>query len=382
LAFNLRNNQSILRNMIAQLVLLNPAITDYNQGAVARSIEQAVASELERMDVDLYNGLNEAIITGTYKNFSFGRIPANFASGTVRVTAIVGSPQSIPLGTAFGVPGTGLTYASTLAATLNPVPGYVDVPVIAQTLGSAGNTPSNTITQILATLTFSGTCTNLTPILNGQDQETDGQRFQRFQKFIAGLSRGTAYSLAAAAEAQYLTDVNGNITERCMYALIYEPWKFNGIIGNVYVFVDNGGATASPTLVAQIQAVEAGSPTVPGYIAAGVRVFTKAVVAFPVDVSAQIYILPGYDPATVLTNVGTAIANYFSSLRAGDTLIIGQIQRAALDVDGTFAFYRLLPVVTQTNTTEPLIITPPLGNRITLGALTLTQAFFPATVDP
>ena len=382
MAFNLRNNQSILRSMIAQLVLLNPSITDYNEGAVARSIEQSVANEMERLDVDLYNGLNEAIITGTYKNFGFSRLPANFASGLVRLSGTVAGPVSIPIGTLFGVPGTGLVYASNIAETLNVSPGFVDVPVICQTLGSDGNTPSNTITSLLSTIPgiTSPSCVNLSPFLNGFDQETDGQRFQRFQNSIAGLSRGTAYALRAAAEAQYLTDVNGNITERCIFAYIYEPWKFNGIIGNVFVYVDNGGATASPTLLAQIQNVEAGSPSVPGVIAAGVRVFTRAVVAYPVNVTATVYVALDYDETLVLASVSTAISNYFQSLQAGDQLILNEITRAALDVDGTTDF-RMSDPVPPNNPSQPNLV-PPIGNRITLGTLTLTAGTLPVLIDP
>jgi hypothetical protein len=44
------------------------------------------STELERMDLDIFEGLKEAILTGTCKNLNFPRLPASYGSGTIRIT--------------------------------------------------------------------------------------------------------------------------------------------------------------------------------------------------------------------------------------------------------------------------------------------------------
>lgn len=368
--FNLRNRQAILRDMVAQFMAITPLITDFTDGAVARALLETVATQIGKEDHAIYDGFKEAIDTAVYKAFSFSQLPPSFTNGIERFFGAPLTPQDIPLGTRVGVPGTNLIYTTTADATMLAGGPYVDVPVIASVVGTAGNTIADTIIQLIDPLAFVTSVANILPLNNGTDQETASQRFQRFQDFIAGLSRGTAYSIRAAARGVFIADANGNATERVAYALVYEPWKFGGPIGNVSVYIDNGSGTASPALVALVTNVEEGyvqpgGGLVAGYIGAGVKPLVAAVVSAPISIVGEVEIDPNApNSAAVLTAVNQAIGNYLSTLQVGDTMIAQQLVRYALDV----------PWTVDVEFTSPIAdVIPVIGQRIVPGVLNITQ---------
>jgi uncharacterized phage protein gp47/JayE len=387
MAFSLRNRQAILRDMVAQLVQIAPEITDYTAGAIARSVLETLATQLGKEDRAIFEGLREAIVVACYKAFQFSRLPASYASGFERFYGSVIVPEVIPAGTQVQIPG-GTVYTTTASGVLLPSSGYVDIPVISSVLGSAGNAAADAISSLVdpGIVSFVTGVTNLLPFNNGQDQESDTARFQRFQNFIAGLSRGIAFAIRAAAAACYIADAEGNATERVVTALVVEPWQGNGPVGtghgtpptsiivggpvgNVFVYVDDGAATASDALVDLVYNTVEGyisgsGALIPGYVAAGVRLMVFAVVPFPVAISAAVSIAPGYSASAVLAAVQSAIGDYIGSLEVNQELVINEVITAALNVAGTTDIAMATPLVN---------ITPPVGSRVTLSSLTIIQ---------
>lgn len=363
--------------MIARITATNPQITDYTEGGVTRSIVEALGEELQDMDEQVYVAIRDAINVGIYKSFNFPKLPASYALGFVRVTATpaLGAPALIPAGsTIFQVPGSPITYISTADATMPVSPNFVDIPVRASIAGSVGNTPQNTITAVLTGLGFPATVTNLAPLINGTDQESDAARFNRFQDYIAGLSKGTKFALRAIAKTITILDVNGNILEGVQQALVVETFRLgvsatfpngSGFLGLVQVYIDNGSGTASAALIALVNQALLGYVDIhgaehDGVIAAGVNLQVLAVIPFVLNINGRIVLLSGSDPTVVIPAAQTALIAYIETLQVGDVAIWSQLEATVINAGG----------VADVSIDQPaLSVTPPFGKRITPGAI-------------
>jgi len=342
MAFQLQDFNSILTSMIANMQALNPAITDYTEGSVTRSLLETYAKQLQKLQLFAFDGIQEGIQTGTYQNFNFQRLPASFASGLVRfyTTAPATFNQIIPAGTLVQVANTSLTYYVLENTTLPAGASYVDVLVVSNTLGATGNTPANTI-SLFTGVGFISSVNNLSPFFNGQDQESDSARLTRFQNYILSFSRGTTYSIEAAASNVYITDANGNITERVAQALAVEGFIQDQTqpLGEISLYIDNGGGTASSALLTLVNNTILGYTDSagfnhPGYIAGGVNLTTYAVIPQLINVICTVTTVPGSKLTTVSSNVSTAISNYLQTLTIGEPVYLAALTAAAMNVVG------------------------------------------------
>lgn len=342
MAFQLQDFNSILIGMIADMQALNPAITDYTEGSVIRSLLETYAKQLQKLQLFAFDGIQEGIQTGTYQNFNFQRLPATFASGLIRFFATTPQPfnQVIPAGTLVQVTSNNNTYSVQENTVLPAGAAYVDVFVIANTLGSAGNTPANTISLFTA-IGFIASVTNLSPIFNGMDQESDAARLTRFQNYVLSFSRGTTYAIEAAASNVFITDSNGNITERVIQALAVEGFIQDPTLplGEVSLYIDNGGGTASGALVTLVNQTILGYTDStgfvhPGYIASGVNLTTFAVQPQLINIVCNVTTLPGSVLSTVSANVSASISNYLQTLTIGEPVFVAALIAAAMNVIG------------------------------------------------
>lgn len=371
--FKLRNSKTIAAQMIAQVTAAAPSLTDYSEGAIARAMLESVADEIQLLDESVYSAVREAINTAVYKNFGFSRLPATYALGVARFTALQTLLVTgvIPIGTQLQVPGSPVIYVTTAAAIIAvpPAPNFVDVPVRALTPGAIGNTPANTITGIISSLNFNASVTNLIPLINGLDQESDAARFNRFQDFIAGLSRATPSALRAAAKACLITDGNGNVLERPQMVLISEPFQSGfGFLGLVNVYIDNGTGTASPTLVALVSDtlngyVDGGGTEHLGYRAAGVTLNVLAVIPAPLNVFMRVILRAGADPTATIVKAQNAVIAYLQTLQVDDPAVFAQIEGAAVNAGGIADLVIDAPLKN---------VVPFFGYRVTPGIITVT----------
>lgn len=370
MAFAPRDFNTIVAEMTSQVVATNPGLTDFTTGSVIRSFIETVAKQIQRLETNTFEGILDGVSVGTYQNFNFTRLPATFASGLITFNATPQtSPQTIPANTVVQVPNTNLTYTSNQNTILPANATSVQVLCTSNVLGSAGNTPENTITQLVSAVPNITSITNNAPIINGDDQESDAARISRFQNYILSLSRGTIIALESAAQNVNLTDANGNILEKVSQALVVEPFLTDSgkPIGQIQIYVDNGSGTASSTLVNQVSNVifgyvDSNGFEHPGYLAAGVEAKVIAVTPFTVNVTCTLTLQPGANAGTVSTNAQTAMTTYIQSLTISQPVLIAQLTSAAINTVG----------VTNISFSTPSGDTAvPLGQKAVAGTFTI-----------
>jgi phage-related baseplate assembly protein len=339
--FVLRDFATIAAGMLAHLSALTDDITDYTEGAVARSFLETLAIELQRMDYAVYQGVRDGIETGTYKNFAFGQLPAVPATGTVRYTrAITNVVDTVPIGHTTGVPGTSRRYQTMAATTFAIGEAVKNIAVRATQPGTDGNTPANTIVEVVDGLGFAVTVTNPAPFLSGLAEETPEARRERFRLYIAGLSRGTKIALEFAARSVVLTDASGNVIERVAAVLVREPFLEGDVgLGLVQVYVDNGAGNPSAALLAKVNDVLRGTVDLagvitPGWIAAGIDLDVFGVTPVTITVTGTITVAVGFDKPATITAVTTAITQYIQGLPVFKPVVHAELISAAMNVDG------------------------------------------------
>jgi phage-related baseplate assembly protein len=338
----IRDFNTIVSSIVAYQTTLAPELTDYVRGAVARALDESFAAEIQREDFAIYQGVLEGIEVGTYQNFDFGRLPAVAASGLVRYTrTTAASAVTVPAGHRVQVPNTQKTYATTKAVTLAINEFTADIAVRAEVAGIVGNTPANTIVDVIDGLPFTVTVSNPSPFLSGLNQETEDARRERFRLFIAGLGRGTKEAIEFAARSAVVEDIAGTVIERVQSAKVREPFLEDetGQIGLVEVYIDNGSGTTSDdlkTAVAQLMRgfVETDGTVHKGWVAAGIDAQVIAAVAVALNVTGSVTVLSGFDPGVVRAAVTQAITTYIQSLKVFDQAIVAKLIGAAIGVSG------------------------------------------------
>ncbi len=103
--------------------------------------------------------------------------------------------------------------------------------------------------------------------------------------------------------------------------------------------------TASLDLVRAVQIGVEGDPTDPetwpGWRAAGTVVVVRRATTYPVNVTALIAVLPGYDPATVANDAETAITAFLATHGIGQNVLWSQQAEIIMAVDGVDNLYSL-----------------------------------------
>jgi uncharacterized phage protein gp47/JayE len=351
MAFQVKDFASISASCINYLKSIQTAITDFRIGAIARTIMEAVAMELEELYQQMFVGLREAIPTAIYTSFNFPKLSAVAASGNVRVTiAAQGSALKIPAGTIFTPVGAALTFTSQADATIAAGATYADVYIACSTAGTSGNLTAGTDFTLQPQPSGFVSAANTGAFTTGTDDETDAQQKARFIAFINSLQRGTVAAVKYGLSLANVTDSNGVIIEQVIASNVVEPWITDNTqpVGYVQAYIHNGVNGASASLIAAAKQVVYGyyksdGTAVPGYKAAGARVDIIAATVISVNVSATIILEDGYIPSDVQTAVQTAISNYLTGLNIGVPAQYATIVQLAMDTSGVADFWLASP---------------------------------------
>lgn len=369
----LQSHPDVVAEIVSDVVALNPQFTDWVEGSGIRSIIDAFAMLMIRLQHALVSGLRTGMQVGTFRNFDFPRLPAQPATGTVTLTrSNTAAAVTVSAGAQFGVPGaTDRVYESIADVPMAIGVASVDLAVRCQTAGTVGRTAAATITQIISSLGFSATVTNARAILNGSNEETLSEQAERFLSFVASFSRGTKDALAYAAKTVVLTDSDGNIIEHVEGVLVREPFRDDdppGPVGLVQVYVDNGSGAASADLVTKVQNTLRGytenGVVVKGWISAGVDLLVSAVVGQALDVTVTVRMQAGFDKDVTKTAVQVAIGAYLQSLPVFGSAIVSEIVAAAMSVDGVMDVTVVAPTAN---------VTPATISRIVPGVVTVQE---------
>jgi hypothetical protein len=346
MAFQVKDFASIVISMINWMKGTQSTITDFNEGAIGRTIVEAPAMELDELYQQMLNGLIEAVQVATYNSFQFAALPANDAGGLVRVVITSSpSPQVIAAGTTFSFPGGSVSYTSQSDVTIPAGSTFGDVLVAANVAGSVGNLASVVaFTPVPAPNGFVSAA-NLSPFINGLDAETPAARQIRFNAFIASLPRGTPLAIQYGLTTTQIVDALGNVTEKVVSASVVEPYETDNTqpVGLVQCYIHNGVGNTSSALVTQAQKVvygytDANGNKVPGWKAAGVHVDIFAATEIPLNIAGAITPLPGFDLATLDTAANAAAAAYIVGIGIGQPFQVADLIAIIKSITGVDNF--------------------------------------------
>lgn len=347
MAFQIKDFNSIVASCINWMKSAQSKVTDFTVGSVARTMMEAPAAEIDELYQQMFNGLTEAIPVSVYQSFDFEAISAQPASGIIRVTVTSSaSDVLIQSGAKFTIEASGAAYLSTADVTIAAGGTYGDVPVAAVTPGSAGNiAPGQVFVPSPSPENFVS-ASNLTAFANGLDQESENDRKLRFNAYIQSLARGTGSALEYGLTSYaFLTDANGNISERVVYVSIYEPWidDEEQPISLVKCYIHNGIGGTSNDLVLKAREIIYGyydedGNAVPGWKAAGVRVDTYAATELPVNVFGTLTALPGYELSALVTQANQVAAAYVTGLKIKAKFQVASLVDMIMSIPGVANF--------------------------------------------
>jgi hypothetical protein len=371
--------------MLNRMGMTQKKVTDFNTGAVIRTMIEAPAAELDELYQQMFNGLQQAIPVSVFNSFTFPPLPAQSASGLTQLTI---APQAtavlVSAGTTFTpTASVGSVYQSATDVVIPAGSTTVNIQIACTASGTEGNLPQGQTFSVSPQPTGFVSATNAAAFSNGLDAETPAQQLIRFQNYISTLPRGTVGAIQYGLSTVALSDANGNVIERVASSLVIEPYLTDPtqlpIIVKAYIFNGVGGTSAD--LVTQAQQVIYGytppnGAPVPGWKAAGIPCPVYAVTETPINVSGTLTVAPGYVYSNVEPLVAAAFSAYLLALPNGNsgnqpagqdpvgTALAGQFTTLAFNIPGVANYVPSAPL------SDALA---PTGTKNMPGTITLTQ---------
>jgi uncharacterized phage protein gp47/JayE len=344
--FQIKNFVSIVASMMNRMKATQSTLTDFNIGAVNRTMIEAPAIEIDQLYQQMFRGLLQAIPVATYQTFSFSQLEAIAASGLLTVTiAVQTTDVLIPAGTVFSVQNGVTGYASALDVTIPAGDTTTTVLVAAVSPGAAGNLPPNQSFSSQSGITGFASAVNPSALVSGADAETDDQRLARFNRYIAALARGTVSAIEFGACTAELTDAVGNAIERVAFAKVVEPYLDDPTqpIALVDIYIHNGVGSTTPALVTQCLEVVSGfvdsqGNKVAGWKAAGVPVNVYAATEVSVNLTGSLTASPGVSQASLVPLASAAINNYILALPPAATCVLAEVTALVMAIPGAANF--------------------------------------------
>ncbi len=331
----LQNFTALVQTQAAAASASCAQLIDVTVGSVLRAIMEAnaaVALWMQWLIVEVLATTRAATSNGTdldswVADFGMSRLASVPAAGQVTFSrATAGLASVVPVGALVrtgtdpddqiftvstnttNAAWTGAGYA--LAATALSV----NVPVVAQTAGQAGNVQAGSIVMLASAIPGVDSVSNNGPMLGGMNAESDIALRARFSGFIDSRTRATAQAVGFAVLS---------IQQGLSYA-IAEGVDTTGAVrpGNFVVTVDDGTGSPPATLLAQVSsAIDAIRP-IGGTFS----------VRPPQVVSANIQ-MTIVAPSTSQATVQAAVLGFVSGLTIGAPLILSKLYQVAHDAD-------------------------------------------------
>jgi uncharacterized phage protein gp47/JayE len=363
-SFQLKNFVSISASIINRMKATQTQITDFNVGAMGRTLVEAPAAEIDELYQQAFNLVNAAIPVSVYTSFSFPALAALAATGLVRVVITAQTvPTLVSGGTQFPATTTSTIYASSSDVIIAAGSTFADVPVAATTTGAATNLPAGTVFTMTPSPNGFISASNLSAFDNGIDAETDPEQEIRFNNFISTLPRGTVPALKYGLSLTTVTDSLGNVTERVVFSSIVEPYVTDQTqpIALVNCYIHNGIGGTSSALVARANQIIYGyyladGTPVPGWKAAGVNVTINAATEVPLAVTGHLFALAGFDQPTLCTLAQSAVFTYLQNLPIGATALFAEIIALVMGITGVANFTLSAPTGDTTSTASTKIM--------------------------
>ncbi|MGY4689355.1 baseplate J/gp47 family protein [Salibacterium sp. K-3] len=132
-------------------------------------------------------------LDGLVSNRLMRRRPAEIATGEIEITGDEGTEVEA----GFIASNGDMEYVTTEAVTIES-DGTVLAPVEAEQAGAEGNTPANTVTEIVTPMVGVDSVANPDPISGGRDEETDGELKRRYELSQSAGNSPTTNGIRAA----------------------------------------------------------------------------------------------------------------------------------------------------------------------------------------
>lgn len=201
--FNRKRYEDIIADMRARARARfgDTVVLDTNKplGKIFDVIAWQLAEVWEQTEY-VYNGISIDTAEGSqldaivkYKGLT--RYTERTATGEIQITGTVGLLVPVDFIVA---KVNGITYSTTAAVTIGDT-GTVVTSIRCNEIGSKGNAEIGEVNQIVTPITGITAVTNIRPIVNGRDNETDAQLRLRYKTTVGGLS--TVESIRAAVAA-------------------------------------------------------------------------------------------------------------------------------------------------------------------------------------
>lgn len=222
----------------------------------------------------------------------------------------------IPEGTICSTADGALNYATEEDVTIQSGNDYTYVPVSAVNTGTAYNVSSRTVNTLVTYFSVGITIENSSRFFGGTDDESDEELRQRIADAYRFIANG--------ANEKYYQTVAESVTD------VYSAYVYAGTPSTrtINVIIGGKGSACSAATVSRVsQALEEKK-------CAGVEINVTAATLVGYPVSVQIAVKDGYQPGTVKANVSQAIAEYFHTMRVHQDVLVAEIGRAILNVDG------------------------------------------------
>lgn len=345
MGFEIIRAETRTASMIGWFTGICKAVTDLLPGSVTRSKFEALAVEMESQDFAFYTAIKKAIPTAVYNAFNFNLLPSLNASGVVTFSA--GSPATVPIlipantqiTTNATAPETPVNYQTTADATIAIGQTTVNANIVCTVAGASGNTSANTITQLKSGISGIVSVSNAIALTNGSDQEAEAGRRLRFINYIGALTRGTVSAQIYGAQQVTLKDVDGNVTEKVVSAVVTGP-PATGTAGSFGLYIFNGTTGASADLIAAVQKVIDGdstvTPAVPGYKAAGIVATVAAAITTTTNVTVSVVSLVGTNTTDLETAVRNVISGYLGQFIIGQKFIYNELIERIMSLNGVY----------------------------------------------
>ncbi|NHN84469.1 hypothetical protein GOB93_07395 [Acetobacter musti] len=340
---SLQNFSTLVSNSAAAAQGACSALLDFTTGSVARALMEANATVALWIQYQIVQVLSITRLSTSFGSdvdtwiaqYGVSRLGATAA--TTVETFICLSPESssavVPVGAVVKTSDGSISFTVTQDSTneywSDTASGYVrpqgvasvTCPVQCNINGSAGNVSAGVINLLGTQISGIDTCTNLSDVSNGSDEETDAAVKNRMVLWFSSLSSATLTAVEAA-----ISGVASNLTYQ-----IVENQTPDGLYRGGYFFatIDDGSGDVPDTTLSSVErAIEATR-------ACGVETSTLRASVIQATVIVPVTLAAGVQLTSVQTAVSNAITTYVNALPVGDVCQYTTVSSIALQAAGS-----------------------------------------------
>jgi uncharacterized phage protein gp47/JayE len=315
--------QQIYESIRNYMVSHQDKITDFNDGSVNASFNEAVAREISDLYVRARVGFYSYLRGLPYSIFRFEQKLGQKASTVLVFSRSRPMPydSSIPEGTT--VSANGLKFLTSSAnSILSGQTDSAEIPALALEVGDKYNIPLGAVNKIESSLMADIVAvTNATPATGGVNKEAWGDYVSRFNEYILGLQRTNGYG--------FISGITGAYVIRSMKIVEHFPPLDN--IWNVTVYLEDGSGTISQNGIDWVKAKIDGKGTKDdgGFRAPGINIRYLPPEQFPVMITVTATTIHDVaneiDVSMVESDVTDSIKTFIDNLKIAEELIISDL---------------------------------------------------------